>query len=178
MSTDRRTLDGYVRAIVENLASGEPSSYRRLRAVVGRRRATLRLDNEVVEFWFDEAENGALNVRPRADPCDGAPIPSGHTDSPTILALMRGELELSDAILGGLIDAQGTVADVTAIAVAIEIVIDAATRIPAIPALARQFHAHRLAGGITAPVRVPRRDADPIRRRELQLLERLDLLDL
>lgn len=161
-------LEDYVRGLVDRLAAGEPASYRRLRAVVGARRARLRLDDEVVELCFHDPVAGSLHVRACSDA--SADLPIGTTDSATVVELMRGTIELRDAILEGLVDARGSVDDVVAIAIAIEILIDAAARVPAMLELAREFHERH--GGHAARPRAP---AAP--RTELDLLTRLDLID-
>jgi len=192
MSTDL-SFGEYVLAIVEALEVGEPTSLQRMRAVVGSQHAVLRLDKERIELWF-EPTTEELSVLPlpsrkrRSGKAARVPdtastgtdvvsdLPHGGTDSATVLSLMRGQLEFSEAIVAGLIDAHGSVEQVTAISVAIEIVIDAATRVPAIVALARHFHERRASNTPSFDPLLPL-SIRTVARREHLLLERLDLLD-
>ena len=142
-----------------------------------RRRARIRLDDEAVEVRFVA---GALVVEPRrrARPrVDG----EGATDRATVLDLMDGHLEVSDAISTGALD---VVADVDAVAAHVRRDRDPARRLVAepraagaragVPRSTRRGRAARAAGA-----RPRRSRGDPPRAspaRELALLARLDLL--
>src|SRR4051794_1489091 len=65
--------------------------------------------------------------------------PYGITDRSTVVAIMAGFLELSEAITDGRLDLRGTTDDVIDMCGAIEVLIDASTRIPELQALARDF---------------------------------------
>jgi hypothetical protein len=162
----------YVAQLIRVLASGAPGSLQRLRAAVGTQKSCLRLGDELILAYFDDlAEGATFHVEPLTQLPAG--LPWGGTDSLTVLALLHGEIELRDAVLAGYLDAQGRVEQVTAIMVAIEILIDAATRVPALSALARSFrNAHGRDGRFhRAPD--PREAATA---GQLALLDRLDLL--
>ena len=76
-------------------------------------------------------------VEPASGPAavDGA----GVTDRVTVLDLMDGHLEVSDAISAGRLDVVADVDAVAAMFAAIEILIDASSRSPELQALAREF---------------------------------------
>lgn len=161
----------YLEAIVDCLLQGEPTSHQRLREVVGAEAAIVQLDDEIVEIGFDPA--GAFRARERRS------VPRhrawGGTSSGTVLALLEGELEPTDAIRNGHIDSRGSVQQVTAIAAAIDVLLDAATRIPRLMALARRFREQKMAAG----VRSHGLEGQSKRERdlgEIALLTRLDLL--
>jgi len=151
MSTDspvpRRTLSEYVAELVARLGEADPAARDRLAEVVGARRARITLDGETVEVAF---ASGRLVV--------GPPQPTGRidgegaTDRATTLDLLDGRLEVSDAILDGLVEARGPLEDVARIFQAIEILLDAAPRAPALQALAAQY---RQDPGRTAAARDP-----------------------
>jgi hypothetical protein len=128
------TLGEYIRALVAFVDVAEPLAGARLRAWVGRRRARISLDDEAVEVMFDPA--GRLHVyAPSSGAVDGA----GVTSRSTVMDLLAGRLEATDAILDGLIDVEGEPAAVIAILAAIEILIDVSTRNPGLRALADAF---------------------------------------
>jgi hypothetical protein len=143
-----------------------------MRRVVGARRARIRLDDEVVDVAFDVE---GLRVGEPAGAVDG----EGTTDRQTVLDLLDGYLEVTDAILDGRLLVVGDTDDTARMFAAIEILLDGSTRIPPLQELARDFRAD--------PCREPRR---PPRRRsrpspwhptggdpaELSVLDRHDLL--
>ena len=171
-----RSLAEYVTALVDRLGSDEPPSLARLREVVGSRQARIRLDKEVVFVRF---EGPRLVVVAGGDDAtvDGA----GSTDRQTTLALLGGEVELTDAIVSGRLDARGEVEDLARIFIAIEILLDASSRSPLLQELAREFESDPC-----RPARAPRaqrrvqasNQVDPDRRPESErrMLSRLDLL--
>lgn len=122
---------------------------------------------------FDAA--GMLRVgRPR-----GAVAGKGGTDRGTVLDLLDGYLEVTDAILDGRLEVAGEAGAVARIFVAIEILLDGSTRIPSLQRLARDFR--------DDPCRDPRPRPMPHSRsrswqptgddpEETSLLERLGLL--
>jgi SCP-2 sterol transfer family len=166
-----RTLAVYVAALVERLAEGEPRAYERLREIVGNRVARITLDAETVAVRFD---GGRLVVAESAsdEPVDG----EGRTDRVTTLRLLDGSLEVMEAIVQGRLEARGEVENLSRIFQAVEVLLDASTRVPSLP---------RLAGGYEAdpcrPSRPPVREhpgeaALAARAAEHALLLRLDLL--
>lgn len=171
-----RTLGDYVAALVDRLAAGEPGSHRRLVDLVGPRRARITLDHETVEVFH---ENDALVVEagPNGKPLSGW----GSTDRQTVLDLLDGYVEVNEAILDGRIRVEGGVDDVSRMFQAIEILLDASTRIPSLPRLAEDFRRDPC-----RPAPEPRPGARTVRRRRLtghrldeesrDLLARLDLL--
>jgi hypothetical protein len=171
MSTDE-SFAGYLAALIRLLEEGEPASMQRLRAFVGARVASLELDGEIVEARFEQRGSQALCLEPRAAHRPG--VARGRSESAAVIALMRGDLELSQALLDGLIEAQGNVADVSIMAIAVDILLDASTRIPAMVELARRFHARRSPPGTR---HVSATSAASVERRQLALLDRLGLTD-
>ena len=145
-------LEWYITELVGRLGAGDPSARERLVAVVGRRRARIGLEHEVVEVWFDEDDGLVVEdvaSRQTEDPnrsVDG----EGHTRHEVVLALLAGQLEVTDAILDGDIEARGSDDAVAAMFAAIDILIDCATRIPALRVLAEQYSAEHSATPVLA----------------------------
>jgi hypothetical protein len=176
MSTEEvpcRSLGEYIVELVARLEAGDAEAVRRMREVVGPRRALVRLDDESVSIGFDS--EGRLDVGPAEGQIDG----SGATDRQTVLDLQDGYVEVRDAILDGRLEVTGDTDAVARMFVAIEILLDGSARIPSLQALARDFRAD--------PCRPPRgRPVRPSRHgpwqptggdaREIALLERLGLL--
>ena len=159
------TLGEYITALVERLAEHEPAGALRLREVVGRRIARIGLDDETVDVQF---ARGALVV----EPVNGAKRRVegyGRTDRATAAALLDARLEVHEAILDGALELRGDLDAIRRIGVAIEILIDAATRVPALRELSGEFRG-ALAGGSAA---APSRDGPGAE--ELALLVRLGL---
>jgi hypothetical protein len=166
-----RRLAGYIRELVRRLDDADPRAGRRLRTVVGRRRARIRLDHETVDVRFVGSD---LRVtRPaRAVMPDG----EGGTERETAHRLLAGRMEVGDAILDGRIDVLGELDDALRIFHAIEILLAAAPRIPALQRLSREFVREPSPGArIDAP---PATTFGPAERPEVEqrLLRRLDLL--
>lgn len=128
-----RTLGEYVAELVRRLGEAEPGALERLREVVGARRARITLDNEAVEVSFGA---GGLHVEP-AGP--GTADGEGRTDRVTTLDLLDGYLEVTDALLDGWLEARGPLDDVTRMFQAIEILLDASSRVPALQELASDY---------------------------------------
>lgn len=165
-------FERYVEQLIRVLALGAPRSLQRLRAAVGTQKAGLRLDDELILVYFDGLTDGAtFHVEPVAQIPSG--LPWGATDTATVLALLHGEFELTDAVAAGYLDAHGNIEQVTAIMVAIEIIIDAATRVPGLSALARSFGNER---GRNGRFRRGPDTRDAATARQMALLDRLDLL--
>jgi len=132
MSTERRSLSEFIVALVAELDAADEAAARRLHHVTRGRSATIALDREAVFVTFiDET----LTVTPTSP--DGPPL--GRTDSETVAALLDGTVEAHAAIINGRIEAQGTTEDVARIFVAIEIVLDASPRAPALQRLADEY---------------------------------------
>jgi hypothetical protein len=167
MSTEppRRSLAEYVSELMVRLGSADPAALARLREIVGARRAAISLDDEAIEIrWardrFQVTPAGAGQV-------DG----TGATDRQTVLDLVAGRLEIHEAILDGRLHVIGEIGDVERIFLAIEVLLDAAARAPALQALAEDYRAD--------PCRPRRRRvsrAKPPVDTERDVLNRLDLL--
>jgi hypothetical protein len=127
-------LAWYVRQLVERLSEGEPAALSRLRTVVGLRRAAIGLEEETVTARF--VASCAFEVVPvRED--EGVDVDgTGRTRHDVVLALLAGDLDATDALLDGLIEVQGPLDAVTAMLIAIEILLDASTRVPPLRRLA------------------------------------------
>jgi hypothetical protein len=168
MSTDARCLSlaDYVRGLVDALSAEDPVAFTRLRAVVGGSRARIELDDEAVAVHF---EGEALQISEDRDvPVDG----TGATDRQTVLELLDGYLEVTDAIAADRLRVRGQVDAVARMFHAIELLIDGAARGPALQELADAFRSD--------PCREPRRPPDPPPARgpaaERDLLARYGLL--
>jgi hypothetical protein len=173
----RRSLSDYIAALVSVLGEGEPSALDRLRAAIGGRRALIALDNEAVVVSFHGAE---LIVRQAAMPPPGENGPAdlavadgiGTADTAIVLDLLDGRQELADAVAEGRISAAGSPEAIDMILHAIEILLDAATRVPALRSVSAEFRASR-------PVKTSSRPSPspiPAGETEQELLARLDLL--
>jgi hypothetical protein len=167
MSTERtqhRTLADWIGELVDACDLDPAGGGQRLRHVVGSRRARIALDDEVVEVTL-VGSRFEITPAQRTLPVDGA----GATSSATVLALLDGELEVSDAFHDGSIEATGHRQAVVRIFTAIEILLDASTRVPALRRLAADFRLQ----AACAPA--DRRRNDDGRVEELALLSRLGL---
>lgn len=170
---EHRTLGEYVRELVGELERADPEAWERLRYVVGTRRARIRLDNETVEIALGR---DGLAVEPLSGHAvDG----EGAIDRATVLDLLDGYLEVADAILDGRLNVTGSVDAVARMFLAIELLLEASARTPAIQRLARDFRDDphrsprarpmpRTSAGAWYPARAPAA--------ELTLMARLDLL--
>jgi hypothetical protein len=132
MSTELRTLGWYIASLVAALDAADPKAANRLRHVTRDRAAIIQLDDEAVDVRFTD---GKLVVS--SGPV--ARMPCGRTDSATVVALLDGRLEVHAAIVDGRIDITGSVDEVNRILCAIEILLDAAPRAPALQRLAADF---------------------------------------
>jgi hypothetical protein len=167
-------LAEYIAALIDLLGEASPAALARLKLVVGDRRARIWLDDESVEVVF---EQDGLLILPPAD--DSNLSGEGATNSATVLALLNGELEVADAILSGRLRVAADAANVARMFSAIEILLDAAPRTPALQELAARFQRERLQYRQQTQSAMARRlnwypfSSDP---EELSLLNRLDLL--
>jgi hypothetical protein len=135
--------------------------------VLGELRGRIVLDGEAADLAFD---GDAIVVR-AADP--DAPVDVvGEADGAAVLELIDGWLPVEQAILDGRVRVRGSLPGVDRIFAAVEILLDAAPRAPALQELAREFRAD--------PSR-PGRGPAPLGggadgSAEIALLARLDLL--
>ena len=158
---------------MRRLGEADPAALERLRQTVGGHRARLRLDAEAVDVRFDP--DGLRVEEPAGEPVDG----EGETDRATVLDLLDGYLEVTDAILDGRLRVTGAVDEIARMFAAIEILLDGSARAPALQRLARDFREDPGRAPPAAPQRRSRSgpwhpsgpgDA------ELELLARLGLL--
>jgi hypothetical protein len=128
-----RTLGEYIAELIGRLEAAEPGAAERMRASVAARRARIRLDDEVVDVSF--GGDGRLRVEDPRGAVDG----EGATDRDTVLDLLDGYVEVTDAIVDGRLAVAGDTDNVWRMFVAIEILLDGSTRIPPLQELARDF---------------------------------------
>ena len=130
------SLGEYVEALVASLGAADPAALARLRRVVGQRRARIVLDHSAIDVEF------------RDDRLVAGPVGSGRvhgegaTDRETVLDLLDGRLEVTDAILDGRLRVRGATDATVRMFTAIEILLDASPRTPALQALAAHFRRH------------------------------------
>jgi len=139
------SLAEYISELIAVLARTQPASMSRMRQVVGDRRSRIILDEAAVDIWLD-SEGIRVQTADPSVPVDGI----GATDSGTVLALLDGVFEVSDAILNGYLRVTGAAADISRMFIAIEILLDASARVPELERLAEQFRAERAACRTTA----------------------------
>jgi len=129
------TLDQYIIGLIAALQQCDPQAYHRICHVVGERSARIRLDAECV---YVRMRNGVLDVAHKV--WGGwSPDGEGATDSATVGALLRGDLEVSEAILNGSLTIHGDIEQINRMFHAIEILLDAAPRCPLLQRLSQQF---------------------------------------
>jgi SCP-2 sterol transfer family len=159
----RWTLGQYITALVSGVSEAEPASAARLREVVGTRTARIAVDGEQVFVRF---EGMRLSIVADAPSPDG----EGTTDRQTVLDLLDGRLEATDAVLSDRLQLAGSTDSVVRISQAIEILIDVVVREPGLQGLADRYRAE------TTPVAWIGRVAIADDTAELALLRRLGLL--
>lgn len=168
-----RTLADYIRELVQRLEHGEPAAFNALRRAAGAARARIGLDDESVDVRFVGAR---LVVSPQAG---GGSEHSGWTSRATCLALLDGRLELTDAILDGQIEVHAPADRAVRLIAIVEILIDAATRVPALRALADEFR-DSCRVDVRAPFLLHARSTPfgpcELPESQISLLARLDLL--
>jgi hypothetical protein len=122
-----------VAGLVECLGRADPEALIRIRRVAGARRARIVLDDEAIEVAFGPSE---LLIEPATEgPVDG----EGITDRSTVLGVLDGYLEVTDAVLDGRLRVLGPPENVTRMFQVIEILVDGAVRIPELQSLAADF---------------------------------------
>jgi hypothetical protein len=164
MSIDGTPLRSWIQALVDALDEDEWGAAARLRAVVAGYSARIVLDDETVLVSMPDGEL-EWHAADASMPVDG----EGGATSGVVLAILEGTLEVTDAVERGLVQAAGSPEAVVRMFHAIELILDASARVPALRRLADDF----------------RREADRSRTRglaerprppgagELRLLERL-----
>ena len=128
------TLGEYIDRLIIILRETEADSYKRLCQVVDDRKAIIGLDAERVEI---QVVDGNLLIVPwsAGDTVDGV----GSTDSATVIDLLDGCLEATEAIKLGRIEVCGTINEVDRMFAAIEILLDVSTRAPRMQDLSQRF---------------------------------------
>jgi hypothetical protein len=159
----RWPLGQYIAALVANVSQAEPASAARLREVVGARSARIVVDDEQAFVRF---EGGHLSIATDAASADG----EGMTDRRTVIDLLDGHLEVTDAVLWDRLQLKGSTDAVVRISKAIEILIDVAVRAPGLQGLADRYRAE------TGPAERRFGAAGADGKAELALLRRLGLL--
>ena len=104
-----------------------------MRNVIGSRRARIRLDAEMVNVAFD------IDEQLRVEEPGGDVSGEGGTDRDTVLDMLDGYIEVTDAIIEGRLAVSGETDNVSRMFVALEILLDGSTRIPPLQELARDF---------------------------------------
>jgi hypothetical protein len=168
------TLADYIRALVEGVGGAEPAGLERLRDIVGNRSALIVVDTEAAHVRFEADRLLAVAQDP------GAKLPEadgiGETDRQTVLALLAGWCEVTDAITEDRLRLRGTTDGIIRMARALEILIDVAVRTPGLQRLAALY---RDDPGL-APLTPRRSQAAPermaARAAEHEVLARLGLL--
>lgn len=130
------TLGRYISELITGLRDCDPEAYRRMCHVVGERTARIQLDAECVYIRMRDAVLTIESIAPRVPP-DG----EGATDFTTVCALLRGDLEVSEAILDGSLVVHGDIEQINRMFQAIEILLDASPRCPLLQRLSQQFTA-------------------------------------
>lgn len=161
MSTERRSLQAWIAALVAALEEDPWGTADRLRDVVGGYAARISLDDESVVVSMPSR---AL-VWATAGSVDG----EGSTTTAVVVAILDGRLEVTDAVARGLVQARGAPEAVLRLFHAVELILDASARVPALRRLADEFRRGaegRVPDVTVEPWQQPRAD-------ELALLERL-----
>jgi hypothetical protein len=129
------TLGEYISALISNLRQCDPDAYSRMCRVVGDRSASIRLDAQSVRVHIQDGLLRIENELSQGSMEDGV----GSTDTATVLALLRGDIEVPEAILNESLVVQGEIEQVNRMFLAIEILLDAVPRSPALQKLSEQF---------------------------------------
>jgi putative sterol carrier protein len=168
------TLAQYIRDLVEALREADAEAFARMRRAVGDRRARISLDDEsvVVAFRGDSLVSTVDSGKGANELADG----HGATERDTVLDILDGRLEVTEAILLGRLNIQAAAQDLDRILFAIEVLLGAATYVPAMRAIEQHFRADR--HRIHSPLPPPEIHWRPpaIAPEELAMLARLDLL--
>jgi len=173
MSPEAWPLGDYVRALVAEVAAAEPYSALRLRRTVGDEVARIAVDDEAVLVRF---AGERLMVTPAGPGDEGQADGCGTTTRATVLDLLAGRTELTDAVLSDRLRLVGPARSIVRMALAIEILIDVSTRAPALQALAARYRGESPAAVPAAPQPPLREVRRTVRAAELRLLERLGLV--
>jgi hypothetical protein len=132
-----RTLADYIRELIAGLGESEPKSLQRLREIVGDRTALITVSGETVHLGFVRASLHVELLTPETTTpaSDG----QGFIERQTVLALLAGKIEVTEAIQQGLLHLQGPYENVVRMGAAIEQLIDGAVRTPRLQRLAKTY---------------------------------------
>jgi hypothetical protein len=163
MSTER-TLAGWITDLVSLLHLDPAGGGERLRLAVEGRTARITLDDETVMVSMSGGELLVGPDRPGTE-VDG----SGSTTSGVVLDILDANLEASTAVERGLIEVIGAHQQTTRLFHAVELLLDASSRVPELRRLAAEFRSARAASPRAALGAAPGLAA------ELELLDGLGL---
>jgi hypothetical protein len=150
-----RHLADYLRELIGRLERWEPDRAAAIRATAGGRRARIVLGDEAVRVGYKG--NRFVVRRIASAPATSERLPCGSTDRRTVVAILAGFLEMSEAISEGRLDLSGGVGDVIDMCAVIEMLIDASTRIPELQKLAQEFCADPKTGAFRERRQLSRR---------------------
>ena len=167
-------LADYIRELIESAAAAEPVSIARLRSIVGDRSAIIAVDAEavLVHFAEDRLRAETIPVGAAMPPADGV----GETDRQTVLELLVGRIEVTQAIETDRLRLRGTTDGIVSMSRAIEILIDVAVRAPPLQHLAAAYRRDPLLAPLAPPSPDPTPQRAALRAAERAILERLGLL--
>ncbi|MFX0115335.1 MAG: hypothetical protein ACFFB3_12370 [Candidatus Hodarchaeota archaeon] len=133
-STPCRKLYEYIWELIKRLGENDPDSFRRMCEIVGNRKARIVVDNETAIFSLDA--EGLTFYDDRGDiEVNG----EGRTNRCTVLDLLDGYIEVSEAISDGSLQVIGEPDNVFRMFLSIEILLDCSASIPALQELARDY---------------------------------------
>jgi hypothetical protein len=161
------TLGQYIAELVTCLERCDRKAYDRMCHVVGERVARIQLDDQSV---YIHMQDRVLTIE--AAPPDGLVNGGeGATDTATVLAILRGDLEVSEAILNGSLAVYGDIEQINRMFQAIETLLEASPRCPALQKLKEQFVEE--SGSSTPPADIPRASWYPfaVSSAEIELLD-------
>ena len=132
MSTERKSLQAWIEGLVTALDDDPWGTADRLRDVVAGYTARISLDDDSV---IVSMQSRALVWGPTEAPVDG----EGSTTVAVVIAILDGRLEITDAVARGLVQARGSPEAVLRMFHAVELILDASARVPALRRLADEF---------------------------------------
>jgi hypothetical protein len=133
MSTERKSLQAWIDGLVAALDDDPWGTADRLRDVVAGYTARISLDDDTVVVSMPSR---ALVWEDGTDaPVDG----EGSTTAAVVIAILDGRLEVTDAVARGLVQARGSPEAVLRMFHAVELILDASARVPALRRLADEF---------------------------------------
>jgi hypothetical protein len=129
----QRSLVEWIGLLLGALSDGDRAAYGRLLAIVTGYSARIGLDDE---WALVSARRGEIVVTAATDEAaDG----DGSTTRSVVEALLDADLELATAILDGHIEIRGSDEAVSRMLLAIEILLDAAARVPELQRIGREY---------------------------------------